>query len=115
MQRDKQRNFKLDKSEIPNLDVLQSLLEIVVVGPDCPPQPVEGVLHVPLDDLPALGRSAANLHQLLGGLAVLGKLLPGFACNCEPRTRQSAYPKNLSGAYLLYFNYLRIQTLSSRA
>ena len=62
-----------------DLDVLQSLLEVVIVGSDRPPQPVEGVLHVPLDDLPALGRRASNLHQLLGGLAVLGKLLPGFA------------------------------------
>jgi hypothetical protein len=61
--------------------VLQSLLEIVVVGTHGPPQPVEGVLHVPLDDLPALRGRTANLHQLLGGLAILGKLLPGLACN----------------------------------
>jgi hypothetical protein len=61
------------------LNVLQSLLEIVIVGPHCSSQPVEGVLHVPLDDLATLGGRAPDLHQLLGGLAILGQLLPGFA------------------------------------
>ncbi len=59
--------------------MLQSLLKVIVVGPHRSSQPVEGVLHVPLDDLATLGGRAPDLHQLLGGLAILGQLLPGFA------------------------------------
>ena len=51
-------------------------MKVLVAGADRPPEPAEGVLDVPLDQLPALRVGASHLHQFLGGFAVLRELLP---------------------------------------
>ena len=66
------------------LQVAEPLLEVVVGGADGPPQPLERVLDVPLDDLARLGADVARLDHLLGRLGVLGQLLARVARELGP-------------------------------
>ena len=57
----------------------EPLLKVIVARPNRPPQPCEGVVAVPFDDLPALRVLGPRLHQRLGGVAELAQLLPRLA------------------------------------
>ena len=61
------------------LEVGESLLKVFVGRADSAPEPGQRVLHIPLDDLPALGARAAGLDHLPRSLAILGQLLPGLS------------------------------------
>ena len=52
-------------------------LKIFIRSANSSSEPLEGVLHIPLDNLPALGRCSTSFNHFSGRLAVFRQL---FAC-----------------------------------